>query len=136
MVIAMCLDEKFGMMFNGRRQSKDRALRQRLLTLANGKCLRMDVYSQKQFEWLPDSTYVGEDFLQTAGDSDICFVENPAYMDQPESVDKVILYCWNRHYPADQFLPERFLEHFLLTHTCDFVGNSHDVITEKIYEKK
>jgi len=33
MIVAVCVDDKFGMLFNKRRQSKDRELRKDLLSL-------------------------------------------------------------------------------------------------------
>ena len=41
MIIMVCVDDNNGMMFNKRRQSQDRVLRQRMLELAGEKKLWM-----------------------------------------------------------------------------------------------
>ena len=49
MIIMVCVDDHNGMMFNKRRQSQDRTLRQHMLELTNGKKLWMNAYSMGQF---------------------------------------------------------------------------------------
>ena len=49
MIIMVCVDDNNGMMFNKRRQSQDRVLRQRMLELAGEKKLWMNDYSRRQF---------------------------------------------------------------------------------------
>lgn len=49
MIVMVCVDDKNGMMFNKRRQSQDRVLRQHMLELAGDKKLWMNAYSRKQF---------------------------------------------------------------------------------------
>lgn len=39
MIVMLCVDDKYGMMFNCRRQSQDRVLRERMQKLAGGKPL-------------------------------------------------------------------------------------------------
>ena len=50
MNIAVCLDDKNGMLFCGRRQSKDQYLRQQLLERSKPNALWMNGFSAKQFE--------------------------------------------------------------------------------------
>ena len=47
MIIAVCIDDKGGMLFNHRRQSQDRLLREDLLKEAAGRPLWMSGYSAK-----------------------------------------------------------------------------------------
>ena len=49
MIIISCVDDDMGMMFNHRRQSQDRVLRERVLEATKGKKLWMNHYSAKQF---------------------------------------------------------------------------------------
>ena len=65
MIVMLCVDDKYGMMFNCRRQSQDRVLRERIQKLTGGKPLWMNAYSRKQFE---DSSNicVSEDYLDQA----------------------------------------------------------------------
>ena len=49
MIIMLCVDDKDGMLFNRRRQSKDRVLYRHIVELAGSGRLWMSSYSQKQF---------------------------------------------------------------------------------------
>lgn len=135
MTVVCCVDDAYGMEFNFRRQSQDSRLRQRLLQLAEGKTLRMNGYSAAQF---PEqkNILVSENFLAMARDNDICFMECCDPGEGLSACDRLILYCWNRKYPADRRFPAERLKEFELVSTADFVGTSHDTITERIYEKK
>ncbi|MGN1140370.1 MAG: ribonuclease Z [Oliverpabstia sp.] len=62
------------------------------------------------------------------------FVENPAVVEEG-SVEKIILYRWNRKYPADQYFPIDLTE-WVLSETKEFSGNSHEKITKEIYVRK
>ncbi|MBP3318588.1 MAG: ribonuclease Z [Ruminiclostridium sp.] len=135
MVVIVCVDKKNGMLFNHRRQSQDRALRARILTLTAQSKLRMNEYSAKQFkEPLPSHVVVGEDFLSLAGPNDFCFVENTDLTPYESKVERLILYHWNREYPADTFFPLD-LSQFSLQSTREFSGSSHETITEEVYTR-
>ena len=123
MVIVLCVDDQYGLLFNGRRQSRDRVLLERLLE--TDKTIWMNSYTAKLFSQLPGNVSVQENFMQAAGPEDICFVENVPITDLPENCDQLILY-----FPAEE------LKKWKLVSTYDFPGNSHDKITEKIYEKE
>jgi hypothetical protein len=119
-------------MFNRRRQSRDIKLCERILALTTGR-LYMNAYSAKIF---PESERITvcEDFLVAAGEGDFCFCENA-----PETLDNVteiIIYRWNRLYPADvHFGFDLESEGFALVSAEEFIGNSHPTITEQIFKK-
>ncbi len=136
MTIVACVDDDYGMLFHDRRQSKDALLRTRLLKHSEGKILRMNGYSARQFAEHSASICVSEDFLQQAKAEDICFVENVDCGEQIDGCHRLILYSWNRKYPADLRFPVEKLIAFTLVSTTDFAGSSHECITERIYEKK
>lgn len=136
MKIALCVDDRYGMLFNRRRQSKDGVLRSRLLELAKDKILWMNPYSGSQFCQPAENICMDEDFLQKAGDGDICFVENVHPGAWLSKCDTIILYSWNRVYPANVYFPEEQLKGWQLKQVYDFAGSSHEKITERIYEKK
>ena len=50
MILAVCIDDRNGMLFNGRRQSQDRVLREDLVREAGGGPLWMSAYSARQFD--------------------------------------------------------------------------------------
>jgi len=133
MIIAVAVDDYNGMMFNRRRQSKDAMLREHLIRLCEGKELRMNEYSMKQFTEISVNNlklYVGEDFLETAGEGSICFVENKSVLSVEEKIEKVILYKWNRVYPRDfRFELPLNEEGWKCTAIEEFAGSSHEKIT-------
>ena len=49
MIVIVCLDDKKGMMFNHRRQSRDQAVTDRIQKICAGKKLWMNAYSDKLY---------------------------------------------------------------------------------------
>ncbi len=129
MILAVCADDRLGMSFGGRRQSKDAEVRRRLWALSGGR-LRMSEYSARQFE---EPVYSGSDYLSGAKRGDWCFAEDRDYECCAGQIEKVVLFRWNRHYPSDvQF---RFPGKWALVRFEDFPGSSHEKITMEVYEK-
>ncbi|MBR5135098.1 MAG: ribonuclease Z [Clostridia bacterium] len=133
MTIIVCIDDKNGMLFAGKRQSKDRILRERMLQHANGRTLWMSTYSASQFE--EGGNFIADDdYAVKAATDDVCFVENGAI--PLDKADRLIIYHWNRHYPATTFWTiDPAAEGFSLRSTHEFTGFSHDLITEEIFER-
>lgn len=135
MNIIVCIDDEYGMIFNHRRQSRDRLLRERILMLTKGKKLWMNLYSAKQFEEeCTENMFVDEDFLHNAGNGDYCFVETEDITKHIQKIEKIILYRWNRRYPSD-FKFALDLSDWTMESTFEFAGSSHEKITEEIYRK-
>ncbi len=135
MTLFVCVDDDMGVLFNRRRQSKDRVLRARMLSLAKGHILYVSSFTAKQFEEGEEGYTVCDFYEKKAKKGDFIFAEDHEIF--LEGVTRLILYRWNRSYPADRFF--RFdaeKEGFVLLETTDFVGSSHDKITEEIYLKK
>lgn len=129
MILAVCADDRLGMSFGGRRQSKDAEIRRRLWALSGGR-LRMSSYSARQFG---EPVYSGSDYLSGAKHGDWCFAEDLAYEGFAGQIEQIVLLRWNRHYPADvQF---RFPGSWRLARFEDFTGSSHEKITMEVYEK-
>lgn len=134
MKIAVCLDDRNGMLFCGRRQSKDQYLRRELLQLAQPNTLWMNSFSAKQFEE-GDAIAVAEDFLERVPQGQWCFVENTDIIPYKDNIECIAIYRWNRHYPSDVKFPlEIFCDNWRLISTRSFPGYSHDEITEEIYQ--
>ena len=130
MYCILTLDNENGMMFNHRRQSQDRLLRRRLLERVGVSKLWMSPYTARQFDALPESVQVSETFLSEAEAGEYCFAE----LSCPDDAEGVVLYRWNRSYPADvRFTLD--LSAFRLAERTDFPGFSHPKITEEIYIK-
>lgn len=134
MKVAVCLDDKNGMMFAKRRQSQDHILRLEFLERIGDAKLWMNAYSAKQFTEAADRILVDEEFLLKAGEEDWCFVENADLAAVAERVTELAIYRWNRRYPSDRKFPEAlFSSRWNLISQREFHGSSHDRITEEIY---
>lgn len=102
MIVMVCVDDKNGMMFNKRRQSQDRVLRQHMLELAGDKKLWMNAYSRKQFPKEDESRIaVAENGFQNIRSGEYCFLEDKDPAQYKEQIEELILFHWNRTYPAD-----------------------------------
>ncbi len=133
MQVIVCVDDDLGMMFNHRRVSKDRKLIDRMLEITKGKRILMNHYSEELFAGKQD-IFVEDDFLEKAGDQDVCFVENEPLAPYTDQINKIILYRWNRKYPADVHF-DISLNGWQLVESYDFKGYSHEKITEEVYER-
>lgn len=137
MLVAVCVDDKGGMMFNHRRQSQDRILRADLLAMAGEKSLWLNEYSAKQFQ--PEDQEkltIAEDFLSQASEGELCLVEDQPLAPWLDKLEEVVVYHWNRAYPADQHLDLALTEpDWNMVECCEFAGSSHEKITKEIYRK-
>lgn len=134
MNIIVCLDDEGGMLFNGRRQSKDKVLRVQARLLAQGHPLWMNGYTARQFA--EDGYEVAQDeaFLENAPQDVWCFVEDVDIRPFVDQIRKVAVYRWNRLYPSDVKFPLALFEgNWELLSTREFEGSSHERITEEVY---
>ena len=132
MNIIICLDNNNGISFNNRRQSRDKNVINRIFQVTSKEKLRMNDYSYKIF--LNNDVFVDQDFLKLAGYDDYCFCEDDSFISYNDDINKIIVYRWNRVYPSDKKIDASLFIDRKLTSTVDFIGNSHDKITEEIYE--
>ena len=133
MILILCIDEKGGLSFNHRRQSKDTVLRDRILQRTADSRLWMNGYSARQFRQAGDVT-VSKHFLTRAAAGEYCFAEIDDFTDVLPEVEGWIIYRWNRHYPADRHF-DVDLSAWRLVETNEFAGSSHEQITEEVYRK-
>ena len=132
MNIIFCLDDKNGICFNKRRQSRDKAVCERILEIVGSKTLRMSEESAKLFE--KSNIKAENNFLENAQKGDYCFAENGDFTKYCDKFEKAIIYRWNRTYPSDVKINTDFLKTKSRVSVTDFEGNSHQKITEEIYE--
>lgn len=126
MKLIVCLDDNKGMMFNNRRQSRDRVLIENVLEYCKGEKLYTNEYSSKLFP--ENSVEIIEDTKEII--NGYCFAEN--FTVNEDDIEEIIVYKWNRVYPADVHF-NIDLDNWNLTETVDFEGSSHDKITREIY---
>ncbi len=134
MHIVVCLDDRGGMMFNHRRQSRDRAVTEDILhTTASGR-LVIGEYSRSLLEGT--EAIVVKDPLAEAMNGDWCFLEDCVCGAYASKIESLVIYRWNRHYPADLWWdvdPVRM--GMRLCETVEFEGTSHEKITKEIWKK-
>ena len=138
MLVICCVDDAMGMLFNHRRQSRDRAVRAAVKALAEGRPLWMNAYSAAQFPAgeLPDGALVDEDFLNKAQPEAFCFVENTDITPYLDKITAVVLFRWNRAYPSDVKFPFPLSAPWRLSCKEDFAGYSHEKITKEVYTRE
>lgn len=127
MILVVTLDNSNGMMFNNRRQSRDRVLIDDLMTRLGNDKLLVNSFSEELFgENYSQSITVCDNPLEAAQTGDYCFVENLDIAPYRNKIEKMLIYRWNRDYPGDMFFPFEDITSNLI---CEFVGSSHDNIT-------
>ena len=134
MTIIVCLDKNGGQMFNRRRQSRDSAVTADICRIVGKRCLFCSPYSAQLFARAGIALHISSKFLSDAGKDDICFVEDAA-VPQKEDCKEIIVYNWNRDYPADLYFDRDRLDGFRKTDVEEFKGISHEKITKEVYER-
>lgn len=135
MIVIICLDDDNGMVFNKRRQSRDRAVIERICKNFAGKRIFVSEYSAELFS---DKSliHVDNNFLENAEKDDVCFVEKKSLSPYIDKMETIIVYRWNRKYPSDIKLDIPLIDSdWSLISSVDFAGHSHEKITEEIYKK-
>lgn len=135
MKIIVCLDDYGGMLFNHRRQSRDRVLIADVMQDMGEEKICILAYSELLFADYEGRYTVVEDFASLPDDS-VCFVENVDVSPFLESISAVTVYNWNRVYPRD-FVFDINLEKegFSLMSSHEFAGYSHENIRKEVYER-
>ena len=129
MILYICLDDRNGLQFNHRRQSRDAAVLEDIRSRLTGKLL-IDPFSEKLIREA-EIPYVLPP--ETAAD---VFLENIPSGEVLEKTEKILIYRWNRHYPSDvRWEPDLNAMGFSLTETTEFPGTSHEKITREVYER-
>lgn len=134
MVVFVCLDDKNGMLFNHRRQSRDEAVIEDMLGMTEGK-LWMNSYSAKLFGAFTDKIVIGDDPAEYAPEYNY-FFEDISLKLYEDKIDAIIIYYWNRIYPADIYMDIDLEQGWRVTDVKEFGGKSHEKITRKTYERE
>lgn len=133
MKLIICIDNRKGMMFFGKRQSQDHELRRWIINRTLGSKLWMSTFSSEQFQEYT-GFIVDDDYNSKAALDDYCFVEDKDFI--IENTDEVILCCWNRKYQADRFFDVDLKANgFFKTDREEIKGSSHNKITIETYRR-
>ncbi|AMN30662.1 ribonuclease Z (plasmid) [Clostridium perfringens] len=137
MKLIICLDENDGFLFNNRRQSQDKYLRNDILDLIKDKSIYMNKYSYSLYKDKKNKNIkVCDDFLEQCSENDYCLVENIEFKKYEKKINTIIIYKWNRIYPADTFFDMNLKkDKWILIENKSFLGYSHDKITRLIYRR-
>ncbi len=131
MNLIVVLDDRNGMMFNHRRQSRDRVLTDRILQISGGK-LTIHPYSAELFAGKEVDLTIAEDPFAAAGKGEWCFLETCDPGAFAEKIERLVVYRWNRIYPSD-LQCSLDLSVMKTISKADFAGYSHEKITEEVY---
>lgn len=134
MTCYVCVDDSGGMGFNHRRQSRD------VCVLADiqrgiGDVLTIDVFSQSLVKEAGIPYVLAPEDLTTLPQDAHFFLEcRPAR--EALAADTIVLYRWNRRYPADTHWDVDLAQQgYTLLDTTEFPGKSHDTITKEVYTR-
>ena len=100
--------------------------------MLEGRELWMNSYSHGQFQNDEGNFVVDEAFIRKAGQCEYCFVETNDLSEV--EIEKLILYRWDKIYPADMNLKVN-MEEWTLVEQFEFEGYSHEKITKEVYER-
>lgn len=140
------LDQKNGMMFNYRRQSFDQAIIKKIVEDVNkikGRLWLSD-YSKELFASYDVNMMPLEEFdLSKANEKDFVFVENidvdlEAMIADKEMSVELNFYRWDKVYPSDKKMTftKELLDTFFVKNSYELSGETHDVISVEVWNKK
>jgi hypothetical protein len=136
MTVFVCIDDRGGMLFNKRRQSRDSRVIEDVIRTADDGVLYISDFSEILFEESNASVISVPEPLESAGDGSFVFIENKHLGDYLDRIDRLIIYKWNRKYPSDFSLDvDPVAAGFKKKSTREFKGTSHDKITREDYVK-
>ena len=131
LTVYVCLDDRNGMSFNGRRQSRDSRIFEDIRRELRGD-LYIDPCSASLCRRAQIPHKIWEGPLPEEGQF---FLE----LRQPRealAAERIVIYRWGRHYPADRCWdldPEA--EGYCLTERSVFPGSSHEEIQKEVFSR-
>ncbi|MDD6708166.1 hypothetical protein ACTNEM_04695 [Eubacterium pyruvativorans] len=153
MNLIVCLDDNGGMMFGGRRQTRDRLVNRHILEMTKGHLI-MTEGSAKMFRALPEELEkdgvsaedtealrrmaeqirVEPDPLSAAGPGDFVFDEDMPPGRFADRIRTLVICRWNRVYPADLWFDLDLPGPWTRRSVQNITGSSHDPVTIEVYE--
>ena len=129
MTIIFCIDESGGVAFNRRRQSRDSAVAADAIALVG--TLKISEYSAPLFAG--NSVETCDPLSETEG---AVFLERTDAAPLLDRADTLVIYNWNRRYPADvRFTADPAACGFELCEETEFPGTSHEKITRQVWRR-
>ena len=135
MTVIVCISERGGMMFNGRRQSRDKAVIENIVGAIGDGVLFVSEFSAPLFAESNLSVISVSEPASVADVGDFVFLEDTGVGENINKVEKFVVYRWNREYPADFSLDLHPKDIGMkLVDSVEFSGKSHEKITREIWE--
>ena len=134
MNVIICLDDNNGMLFNNRRQSRDKAVLSDAFKCLQGERLHITPFSEGLMADYSDSVAVCDD-ASSIENGQWLFCESIDLTQLSDKIEKLVVYRWNRVYPAD-LRCELDFSLFSLVDEVELEGNSHPVITKQAFVKR
>ena len=136
MTVFVCVDDRGGMTFNSRRQSRDERLIDDVLRHTGDSPLYVTDFSEELFENTDACIISVPSPLDTSVTGAFVFIENLALLPHVDKIKTLVIYRWNRAYPYDTALDIDPLKHgFKAPRVTEFEGKSHKIITKEVYER-
>lgn len=130
MHLIVCLDDRNGMAFNHRRLSMDRIVTEDIIRMTAEQTIWITDYSQKLFGHV-SGVRVSENPTEQALEGEFVFLETESADLQDIRWETLLVYRWNRNYPADVYL--RIGEDWNVAEQVEFAGFSHEKVTRERY---
>ena len=129
LTVYVCLDDRDGMSFNGRRQSRDSRVFEDIRRELQGPLL-IDPFSESLCRRAEIPYQVLEGPLPKEGQF---FLEAREPREALEA-DRIVIYRWGRHYPADvRWTLDLGAAGFVPLEQSEFPGSSHESIRREVY---
>ena len=134
MKLIVCIDDRRGMSFGGRRQSRDRRVIEDILRDLGDGVLYISPYSKSLLEEFGIHAEVAADPIAAARGREraTVFLEACPAPRETQGIESIVLYLWGRTYPADRYF-DTDLSAYRLRSRASFVGNSHEKIVKETY---
>ena len=134
MKLIVCLDDRGGMLFNKRRVSSDRVVTEKVKELCREQKLFVTPYTYKLFAAEENVICTEEPF--SAAIDHWYFAEDRDVSCLLPLVEQVVIFYWNRTYPADLYFPvEKVRNDWKRICSEEFCGHSHQRITMEVYSR-
>lgn len=131
MKVIICLDDNSGMIFGGKRQSRDSKVLEDIKN-ENEKVVILP-FSEKLIAPSGINYEIKNDISQLQG-GECVFIESINPQELEGKISTLVVYKWNRKYLSDMKCTLD-LKAFKLESRSEFVGSSHDKITKEVYKR-
>ena len=136
MKVIVCIDERGGVCFHGRRVSQDRQQREDVLIHYGDEGLLMKESASRLYG-INDSVTVIQDWKEELTDSRWWVAEDTEFLCWKDQLEELVIYKWNRTYPFDEKLSVPLdRQIWKKKKKRQFSGSSHEKIDVEHYIKR